>query len=296
MSSITVKFLWSEKARREHFNATGERLDTTGSVTFDVAQATPEQRAAMPLEEKLELYGRAKRTEFDSEPTIGDVIAILKQWAAEDSAEWDKSTTTHIQWDIEALSRAIANSSATPPNRHTSAGALDTADARGLRTAELRGLLAKYEELLPEFQRLAAERKARDEAAEEASKARREAEKARREAEKANWIEAHGSDHLRRAFAAGYDCQRKYVTERAAIEAPGFAVDFDDRAEWKNRACPSAAALDIEEAVDEGGIGSVFIVWLTHPTRELEYEDDFEACEAVVIRNYLGRYDLVKIV
>lgn len=123
--------------------------------------------------------------------------------------------------------------------------------------------------------------------------ARRQAEaiadaqaKAQREADKVAWVAAHGSEFLRKACGAGYDCQRKYVAERAATEFPGYVVDWNDKAAWRDRSCPSESALD--EALRTGGL----VVWLTVSGVEDDY--DFEAREAVVVREYLGKYDLIK--
>lgn len=127
-------------------------------------------------------------------------------------------------------------------------------------------------------------------AAKDAHEAAERAERARRDADKAAWIGAHGSDHLKRAFAAGHDSQRRYVTERAAAEHPGYEVDFDDRARWKSRSFPSEAALD--EAERSGGE----VVWLTTRPDAREYDDEDDECETVVIRQFLGKYDLIKII
>lgn len=122
--------------------------------------------------------------------------------------------------------------------------------------------------------------------------AEEEAEKARAQAEKRAWVEAHGSSHLRKALAAGHSCHQMYVRERAALEHPGFEVDLANEAEWKDRTCPSERALDL--AAETPGAE---VVWLTNPVGgEDVYGDDWEACEAVVLREYLGRYDLVRIV
>lgn len=123
-----------------------------------------------------------------------------------------------------------------------------------------------------------------------------EAERALLEVERAAWIQEHGSEYLRKACNAGYNCQRMYVTERAALERPGYIVDFDNNANWKSRACPSEAALD-ESLRVEGQV-----VWLTQTpgrgTEDLQNEDEYEVyseCEAVVIRGYLGNYDLLRL-
>lgn len=117
------------------------------------------------------------------------------------------------------------------------------------------------------------------------SEAHQEAEKERRIAERAAWTIEHGSPRLRKCVEGGYDCQRLYVFERAAIEHPGYVVDFDDKATWKDRSGPSEAALD--ESARVGGE----VVWLTNMPGDDDY---FEPCEAVVIRTFLGKYDLIK--
>lgn len=133
----------------------------------------------------------------------------------------------------------------------------------------------------------------------EAEQAKRKAAKRERlEKEKLAWISEYGSDYLQRAVKLGYNCQRQYVTERAAKEFPGYALDFNNNATWKDRACPSMAALEeVERLIRQDYDAEV--VWLTEPIQEPEYSDDdyccFEPCETIVVRNYLGKYDLVKI-
>ena len=125
--------------------------------------------------------------------------------------------------------------------------------------------------------------------------ARQEAEKVARLAERRAWALAHGSSRLRKCIEMEYDCQRLYVFERAAFERPGYVVDFDDKAAWKARSGPSEAALD--EAARVGGE----VVWLTRLPLDDGAPEDYQEGwederEAVVIRHYLGRYDLIKIV
>lgn len=118
------------------------------------------------------------------------------------------------------------------------------------------------------------------------------AERLEREAERREWALEHGSSRLRKCVEGGYDCQRLYAFERAAIEYPAYVLDFDDKARWKSRSGPSEAALD--EARRVGGE----VVWLTRfpapDGLDQDLYDEDEACEAVVIRQYLGKYDLVK--
>lgn len=135
---------------------------------------------------------------------------------------------------------------------------------------------------------LALEHRPKVEAAQAEARARAEA-RAEWNREKASWAAAHGSDQLKRSIARGHDCLRLYVEERAGLEYPGFAVDFDNLMGWKSRSCPSSAALDLAEATP----GSE-IVWITEwPVADLE---DFDGVEGVVVRDFLGRYDLARLV
>lgn len=130
-----------------------------------------------------------------------------------------------------------------------------------------------------------------------------EKEKKKLEKEKAEWIKKYGSERLQKAFKYGYECQRMYVIERAEQEFPDYIVDFNETAEFYERVNPSLEALEEVEALIEKGYNAE-IVWLTaEPTNNVDdeedyedYDDYFEEREAIRIRNYLGRYDLYKIV
>lgn len=133
-------------------------------------------------------------------------------------------------------------------------------------------------------------------------KANKEAEEklaAGRNAEKHSWSEKFGSDQLKRGLKAGHSCTRLYAIERAAKEYPGFDLDFNDQAAWSSRSCPSVEALD---ALDDARKlnPAARIVWLTKPASNVisdddEYgEEEFSPCEAIVIEDFMERYDLVK--
>lgn len=119
----------------------------------------------------------------------------------------------------------------------------------------------------------------------------RELRDARDLAEKDAWIKAHGSDHLRRAWAAGHHSGRQYAIERAAFQYPGWTLDYNETSEWSSRSFPSVAALDLLEEAKAAGYSNPEIVWLTvRPSNDitaaddryyLEMEED-EECEAVV--------------
>ena len=110
--------------------------------------------------------------------------------------------------------------------------------------------------------------------------------------EKSAWISKHGSNHLKKAFFAGYDCQRKYVIERLAIEIPDGRADFDDNLRWKDRSCPSEKMLDLSLELKKAGYDAS-VKWMTHSLYDNDYCEEYEEEEGVVIEKDLGKYDVV---
>ena len=148
-----------------------------------------------------------------------------------------------------------------------------------------------------------AKRAAEEEARRQANERARAAEEAREQkwqAEMAAWIKQNGSDRLRLAYERGYNVRGLYVRERAAKEFPGFVPDMDGRADWEERVSPTEEALEVEtEAIElakANGLSedNVRIVWLTKPPRDMEDVVE-EPEEAVVVRGFLDRYDLIKL-
>ncbi|MFX4261256.1 hypothetical protein ACOBQJ_03530 [Pelotomaculum propionicicum] len=135
---------------------------------------------------------------------------------------------------------------------------------------------------------------------ENSRKAKEEAARITSRAEKTAWIEEHGSNHLRRATALGYSCQGLYVKERAAMEFPGFYVDLDEHTKWKSRGWPSPETITMQLDLQAKGY-LVEVVWLTRPPKDASeypykiYEKGFNPCEALVVKEYLGKHTLVTI-
>jgi len=162
---------------------------------------------------------------------------------------------------------------------------------------------AEFDSLKKEYNKVQEEKKAqreKEEAKERAKIEKREAqkefEKCLKATERLGWINANGSDYLKLAVSLGYNCQRRYVEERAATELPDFdfEVDFDDEIKYRDRSCPSLDGLqEIVELKKKGFEAKV--VWLTCPTSE-KYCVDFSSCEAILIENYLGKYNCIKII
>jgi len=128
----------------------------------------------------------------------------------------------------------------------------------------------------------------------EEKRKKKEAKKEAEEREKAEWIKTHGSQHLKEAFARGYDCQRMYILERVAQELPGYEVyQFDGRDEWElyNRSCPSPEALEEVKRLEAQGYHPV-VKWAKLAP---SYEDDGGEAEIVYIEDYHG-YEVYKII
>lgn len=151
----------------------------------------------------------------------------------------------------------------------------------------------RYVELLRQYNRRLEALQRKEAAADEEARQRRlqeaEAERAEREVrrlEKLAWVAEHGGEHLRRAVEAGYDCQRLYVSERAAQEYPEYQLDFDEELSYKSRNCPSPEALEESLKLADRGL-EARVVW-ADPEGYGRYG------EAVVIENYLGSYRLYR--
>lgn len=109
-------------------------------------------------------------------------------------------------------------------------------------------------------------------------------EKAKVEEEKQAWIETHGSERLKEATKRGYDCKRLYLTERLALELPGYVTRiWDGRGQWelKDRSCPSEKALEEVKRLEKLGIKPV-IKWAVFEDDDGDTEEE----EIVYIENY----------
>ena len=115
--------------------------------------------------------------------------------------------------------------------------------------------------------------------------------------EKIEWINNFGSEQLKLALELNYEHNRLYVQERYKIEFPEFELDYNESSSWKTKVNPSTEALIAVKKLIEDGYEAE-IIWLTNPINieEYDYDNQFESCEAIAIRNYLGKYDLIKIV
>lgn len=307
MSIVNAEWALSKKAALELFAQTGVRPDIVNIKLVDLDTLSVEQRRVLlqqaynPGTEKLskidihgqksgfttypaDLSTRDYPIEFDAEPTIEQIVEALtrlsiiaaerkieasrKAEAERVRFEKQKADEARVKADLKAMENAIDLEGA-------KAYALPSDDPRlkSYKDGSIRSIAGKLNDI-----------------------------------EKERWIVAHGSTHLKRAFTAGYDCQRLYVVERGALEAPGWIVDYNGTGRESSRACPSMAAMEIEEAAislaQQIGTSTPSVAWLTEPptnqpkgARNDDWDEEvFEECEVVRMKGYLGMYELYKIV
>lgn len=294
---MQIKVSLSEQVRRAAL-AQGRELPEVTTVAVDPGAIPEELRAAvaphLPLDdgEHLKVWRPCVYGTWVSPVDPADVVAMLGAWLADRLAGEEKRAANDAEMAANnARHRAEEKERA---RRNAEQILADPADLNGNRKVylpdhaddDLRALVARANAALSE--RWEAKRES-DRLADERRADEKRAAAEAQEADKAAWITTHGSDHLRAAFAAGYDCQRLYVTERAAAEFPGFKVDFADRSHWDRRSCPSEEGLEISLATKGSRV-----VWLTAPVRKVDDEDEWEPREAVVVEDFLGKYDLVR--
>lgn len=294
---MQVKVSLSEQVRRAAL-AQGRELPAAATVAVDLGALPEGLRAAaaphLPLDdgEHLKVWRPCVYGIWVSPVDPADVVALLGAWLTDRLAGEEKRAANAAEMaanaerdreERRARARADAERILADPTEFNGRRPILVPDDAGDDLAALidraaKALTKRWADA-DERSRLAEAKRLAD------AKAAAEAQ----EADKAAWIAAHGSDHLRAAFAAGYDCQRLYVTERAAAEFPGFQVDFSDRSRWDRRSCPSEEGLGISLATKGSRV-----VWLTAPVRKVDDEDEWEPREAVVVEDFLGRYDLVR--
>ncbi|RMD60415.1 hypothetical protein D6833_09715 [Candidatus Parcubacteria bacterium] len=282
---LEVTYCLTAEARRRICRETGEMPVDEQRVYFDLREATPEQREQILRVAKVDRdgtvfiqWGRYENApRFDSEPTLEQLVEVCRQYADEQDKEERAHLAQAIEEKIEMIRRAIQKHD---PSLHSHlllhGSRLKRARELGIDTTPYNNALKEYKQLQPQFreeenQRLEELRKEQERA--EMAKVE---ERKRREAEKLAWIKQHGSELLRRAVAAGHDCDRRYLLERAAMEYPGFVLDYNETADWRERSCPTINALnERDEVLKAHPDVRCSIVWLTsEPSNAFDHYDE----------------------
>jgi hypothetical protein len=300
---MKITFHYSKDAQKNYFVQNGEQLAEEGELEYDPATLTTEQRELI-YGEKI-LY--AHKISFDHPCTIEDILAYLDRARREEDLELAKATATALavvdEWHSKTAME-IATNNIYQRNRYCHEIRLCdygrakellksnlnhplVDDATPQRIVAIDRVIAAAKELCKDRD---AQAQARDEQAEDLRQAKIQAEKQRKLAEMAEWIDRHGDEQLKLAHANKFKCHRLYVGQRAALEYPGFILDFDDKFTWKERVGPSLTAL---KKLGEYPGTNATIVWMTGMGDDDEANFEFEWFEAIAIREYLGKYDLI---
>lgn len=123
--------------------------------------------------------------------------------------------------------------------------------------------------------------------------------KAKRSKEKAEWINKYGSPELKSRFEAGYNVQRRYISERLEKELPGFmAYKFDGmpEPEYFVRTDPSDEAFKLENQLKANGLSAKvkWAKWGSYMDKDENWYDP-HSCEIVVVSDWNG-YEVYKVI
>lgn len=265
----SIQYRVSENVQRAELRAQGKAGPTERSAEFDLFALAPDVREM--------LIQRASALDLERDRTLS---FSLREYYLGENGDRKYLYDRRVVFDV-----------AMPAQNELEAALRHELNA----PAELRAEADAFNKALDDAKR--AEREQRE---------RAEAErKEKQRAEKIAWAAQFGSDHLQRALAAGHSCDRKYRVERAAVEYPGFTLDYENNAGTKDRACPSVEALDARDAALAAHPDATCeIVWLAAPALdskpqaddEEDFEDDaaFEEREALVVKDPRYNHDLVK--
>lgn len=301
MSQVTVQYRLSEEFRKERGSITGDVPTEHQIVAFDLAEIDAEDRLAILEEASINADGSANvniaiRTDYGVRTIALDYLLDNSSKVANEcrtiamlrNAYLREKTESRIKNATNAWKRAIANKDTRHPD--------DTISEHDLSMVKKFNLdISEYDELVAKWKRQAPIWRAEKDAAEARAIEVKAAAEAGVAKDKTTWISKFGSEHLQRGIAAGHDCSRLYLTERATLEYPNFVLDYEKCADWKSRSCPSVNALDLRDTFLEQHEGvTVTIVWLTSPPRSIREErsyENFEPCEGIVIDDPLySRY------
>lgn len=295
MSQLIVRHGWSDAYRSAQFVATGQMPPATTETRFEAETLTEAQRAAwveaVGAAEQVTLHAPGTRAydnklaQANAPLTIEAAIAGVRrqqdEWRTADLAQ----LTRRRDEGIAKLRKALAKHNPREGHSVTQADERE-ADRLGVDISEWLDLAQQYKAANATFWQEENAAEAREAAEREAERMERAAREAAEQVAKLAWAKEHGSDHLRRGLEAGHSCDRLYWIERAAVEYPGYTLDYERNAEHKDRTCPSIPALDArDEVLAAHPSVAATIVWLTDEPSDRKLDDayryEFAECEAV---------------
>ena len=115
------------------------------------------------------------------------------------------------------------------------------------------------------------------------------------EKEKISWINrCSTNENTIEAIKLGYSCDEEYCEERLEKEWPGFFMIDESTTFWQS-SCPSLNGLKIEKRLSRqiNGFKSKYGTYTRIVKLESHDKFDYENCEAIVIFNYLNKFDVI---
>lgn len=116
--------------------------------------------------------------------------------------------------------------------------------------------------------------------------------------EKKTWVNHFCKDEaILLAVKEGYDCDIEYCLERLAQELPGFSIINETTIFWK-LSCPSMIALKMQQRLKtqmnacKSKYGTYIHIFKLEQHNNINYND----VEAIVIFNYIGKFDVIGII
>ena len=286
MGKKTINLRFDEKTRKQHAIQTGEILPDTKSFELELKDFSPEERALILEVDRWLEADRVPQTNEDWMALIRAHLEAKRQAANQEAQEY-------LEMDLEALAReALRALKSYGPQ----ADPVEILEVRLADEKLLNALQERWTQAMQQAQELQAREEAERKARAEQEKAEQERKEALRQAwekMREEWILAHGSERLVKAFKMGYSCTGLFEKEFAAFHFPYAECDWHDEAAWNVRGCPSMKALQrVEEYQKRFPDWEFEIVWLTSPPRPFGMDGEdyairehrFEPCEAIAIK------------
>jgi len=288
MSQIEFVLHFGEEAEKRYMIQTGERPN--GRYSLELKDFTPEERAR--------ILNADRHLKADRVPqNKADWMTLIEAHLEEKRQEANQKAKKYLDMGEEELVSEALNKLSTykptdDPVRILDLQRADEALKSSLRQRWAKAVQQALEKKAEEERKKRAEREAR-EAREKAEQERKEALRQAWEKMREEWILAHGSERLVKAFKMGYECDALFEQEFAAFHFPKAECDWHDEATWRERRCPSMKALQqVEEYQKRFPDWEFQIVWLTSPPRPFEMNRQdyagrdqlFEPREAIAIK------------
>lgn len=261
-TAIRIMYRLSEVGQRNSLKAGGDGMPVQAvvikhgepgyEIAVDMAKFGYKDGPEVHATESLSEYTSGatqyvKAIEYDAPPTVGQLLAdelrrreelAEKVEAAEEEALADRlaQAAKYADGAAEELITLCLND-------------YQVKDRAKALAEELADKVPELAERLGQAQAIADAKNAEKAAKAAKEKAEKAAKAKLAEEEKAAWIEAHGSNRLRRMAKEGIECQAVYRDERLALDRPGWRWLEDVHGENKEpRNVPEEAFAILDEA------------------------------------------------